>query len=134
MAKSNDNHAHRLPPLAIAAGAIGFALTAGMAGFLGWQALEQSDSRVPAIVIEAGEVHRTPAGFVVEFEAHNRAARTAANVEVEARVGVPGSEPIVSTVELGYVAGHSSQRGGVVLPADPRSGELTLRALGYSEP
>lgn len=134
MAKSNDSRDHRLPPIAIAAGAVGFALTAGLAGVLGWQALQQSDAQVPSVAVEAGTAHATPGGFVVEFEARNRSAQAAADVEVEATLTRPGEPPVVSTVSLSYVPGNSVQRGGVFLPADPRSGKLELRALGYSEP
>ncbi len=134
MADSTDPKPSKLPPLAITAGAIGLALTASLAGFIGWQAAHQAETRVPALTVEAGAVHRTPAGYVVEFEARNGSARTAANVDIEASLAVPGAEPLSSTVSIGYVPGNSQHRGGILLPADPRSGEFKLRVLGYSEP
>ena len=134
MTERADNLRKRLPPIAIIAGALGFILTAGLAVFIGMQALRESKVSVPVITVEGGEVHRTAAGYVAEFEVRNRSAHTAANVEVEASLAVPGSEPAVNTVSVGYVPGHSFQRGGVLLPADPRSGELELRVLGFTEP
>lgn len=134
MSEQADNLRKRLPPTAIIAGALGFILTIGLAVFIGMQALRESDVPVPVITVEAGDVHRTSAGYVAEFEVRNRSAHTAANVEVEASLTVPGSEPTVNTVSVGYVPGHSFQRGGVLLPADPRSGAFELRVLGFTEP
>lgn len=134
MAEHNDSAQKRLPPIAMAAGAIGFVLTTSLTVFIGLQVLRESDAPVPVITVETREVHRTAAGFVAEFEVRNRSAHTAANVEVEASLSIPGSEPTVNTVSVGYVPGHSLQRGGVLLPADPRSGKFELRVLGFTEP
>jgi uncharacterized protein (TIGR02588 family) len=134
MGKQTGSVRKRLPPIAMAAGALGLALTASLAVFIGMQALRESDVPVPVITVEAGAVHRTTAGFVAEFEVRNRSAHTAANVEVEASFKVTGFEPLVNTVSVGYVPGHSFQRGGVLLPADPRSGKFELRVLGFTEP
>lgn len=64
----------------------------------------------------------------------NRSGRTAAAVEVEAILEVPGEKPIVSTAMLDYVPGHSSSKGGLFLSQDPRAGRFSLRALGYKDP
>lgn len=134
MAEHDDSVRKRLPPIAMAAGAIGFVLTTSLTVFIAMQALRESGAPVPVITVDAGEVHSTSAGFVAEFEVRNRSAHTAANVEVEASLSIPGSEPTVNTVSVGYVPGHSLQRGGVLLPADPRSGKFELRVLGFTEP
>lgn len=125
----------KLPPIAIVSGTIGFLLTAALIGFIGWEKLLGSGADdTPRLAVEAGAVHRTPAGYVVEFEARNASSRTAAAVEVEATLELPGSEPVTSVVSLDFVPGNSSHKGGVVLPADPRDGRLKLRVTGYSEP
>ncbi|TCJ39343.1 hypothetical protein [Parafrankia sp. BMG5.11] len=124
-----------LPRIAILAGAIGFLLTSGLIGFIGWQALSGAGgATTPALSVQAGRIHPTAGGYLVEFEARNRSPRTAAAVEVEATLEIAGSQPVTSVVSLDYVPGDSSQRGGVVLPADPRTGRLTLRVTGYAEP
>lgn len=135
MAKNEPGRGDRLPTIAIVSGTIGFLLTAALIGFIGWEALRGSGAaETPRLAVEAGRIHRTPAGYLVEFEARNTSARTAAAVEIEAKLEMPGSEPVSSTVSLDYVPGNSSQRGGVIVPADPRKGRLTLRVAGYTEP
>ncbi len=134
MAKPSEPAAQPLPPIAIAAGAAGLALTIGLIGFIGWEAVQGGGDQVAAVVVEAGRSHRVPGGYLVEFTARNRTARSAANVEIEAELTVPGAQPIVSTVALDYVPARSQHRGGILLPADPRAGRLELRALGYIEP
>ena len=130
----NDSKRGKIPPLAILTGAIGFVLTAGLIGFIGWEALHRTQAEAPKVTVEQGQVFRAPGGFVVEIEARNTTAHTAAAVEVEATLTTPGAKPIVSSVTLDYVPGHSTRKGGVFLPTDPRSGKLELRALGYAKP
>lgn len=124
----------KLPSLAILAGGIGFLLSAALIGYIGWEAVRSAEAKVPMVVVEAGEVHRVASGFVVEFEARNTTAHSAAAVEVEATLEVPGAEPVTSGVTLDYVPGHSTQKGGIFLPRDPRTGRLEIRALGYARP
>lgn len=135
MAKNEPRRGERLPAIAIISGAIGLVLTAGLVGFIGWEALRAPRAApTPRLAVEAVSTHRTPGGYLVEFEARNGSPRTAAAVQIEATLEVAGAEPVTSTVSLDYVPGNSSQRGGVVMPADPRAGRLTLRVAGYSEP
>lgn len=124
----------RLPPLAIIAGAIGLLLTAGLVGFTAREAFRPPGPDVPIVVVKTGEVTRTPAGFVVEFEARNLSGRTASNVEIEASFTAAGQPPVISTVGFDFVPAHSKHSGGLLLPADPRTGKLEMRVLGYSEP
>jgi len=131
---ATTRHAAAKPWLPIAAGATGLALTSGLIGFVGWEAVHRDQSNAPMIEVQAGAVHAAPQGFVLEFEARNTSGRSAAGVIVEATLAVPGERPIVSTVTLDYVPGHSKRKGGIFLPAHPGSGRLELRALGYAEP
>ncbi|MXO73940.1 hypothetical protein GRI40_01710 [Altererythrobacter aerius] len=132
--KEDEGKHDRLPPLAILAGSIGLLLTVGLVGFIGWEATRQEGVAVPVVVVEAGDVTPTGGGYVVEFEARNLSGRTAANVEIEASLELAGEPPVVSTVALDYVPAHSKHNGGVFLPADPRTGTLEMRVLGYAEP
>lgn len=130
----NDQANDKPPPLAIVCGVIGFLLGAALIGFVGWEAAQRADAPVPSVTVEPGKVHAAPGGFVVEFKARNRTAHTAAGVEVEATLETQGAKPVVSSVTLDYVPGHSTRQGGIFLPADPRWGQLELRAHGYSKP
>lgn len=130
-----DPSSEAFPKMAIVAGVIGFVLTTGLIGFIGWQALAQSgELETPALSVQAGRVHETHGGYLVEFEARNRSPRTAAAVEVEATLETADGTPATSVVSLDYVPGDSAKRGGVVLSTDPRAGRLTLRVTGYAEP
>lgn len=134
MADSDESRSDRLPRLAVVAGLIGFVLTASLIGFIGCEALRGSGGEAPVLSVRAGDIHPTPGGYRVEFEARNASSAAAAAVEVEATLVSSGSEPVTSVVSLDYVPGHSSKKGGVVLPADPRQGSLELRVTGYAEP
>lgn len=133
MAGNGDN-GDKPPPLAMIAGAIGFVLTLGLIGFIGWEAFHRAQARVPAVEVQAGEVHRTERGYVLEFDARNTTSHTAAAVQVEATLTAAGAKPVVSSVTLDYIPGHSTRKGGIFLPIDPSSGDLKLRALGYAKP
>lgn len=120
--------------LPILAGAIGFALTIGLIGFVGWDALDRARPEAPQIEVRAGEIHAVPQGFVVAFEARNTSPLPVTGVVVEGSLTVAGEQPIVSSVTLDYIAGHSKREGGIFLPVDPDTGQLDLRALGYAKP
>lgn len=125
----------KLPRIAILAGIVGFILTAGLIGFIALQALRgTSDARTPELTVQAGRIHPTPGGYLVEVEARNHSPRTAAAVEVEATLEMQGAQSVTSIISLDYVPGNSSKAGGIVLPTDPRAGVLTLRVTGYAEP
>lgn len=133
MADTRQKQARR-PVLAYLAGAVGLVLTLCLIGFVGWQAALRTGSQNPDIVVVATEVRPASSGFEVAFEARNRSAATAAAVDIEATLEIAGMEPATSRVAIDYIPGKSVARGGLLLPADPRKGRLTLRALGYSEP
>ena len=133
MADSEDRN-DKPPTLAIVTGVIGFILSAGLIGFVGWEAFQRAEAKVPAVTVQAGKIHAAPSGFVVEFKARNRTAHTAAGVEVEGTLTAAGAKPVISSVTLDYVPGHSTRQGGLFFSDDPRSGRLELRAFGYSKP
>ena len=133
MAEGNDQQ-RKVPLLAMISGAVGFVLTAGLIGFIAWEASQRTQPKMPAIEVRAGEVRRADGDFVLEFEARNTTPNTAAAVQIEGSLTVAGAEPIVSHVTLDYVPGHSMRKGGMFFIADPREGQLELRALGYVEP
>lgn len=122
------------PVLEYVAGAVGFLLTLGLIGFIGHEALVRPEGQLPNITVSQTEVRAMGAGYQIGFEARNEASVTAAAVQIEAILEVPGADPVVSGVTIDYVPGKSTRSGGIFLPVDPASGTLRLRALGYSQP
>lgn len=122
------------PVLEYVAGAIGLALTLGLIGFIGHEALVRPEEEFPHVTVRQTEIRAQGNAFQVGFEAQNKTSATAAGVQVEAVLNVPGAAPMVSSVTIDYVPGKSTRAGGIFLPVDPASGTLRLRALGYSRP
>lgn len=88
----------------------------------------------PAIAVEARTVTASGSGYLVTFEAINRGGGTAAAVEIEGSLSVPGKPSETATVTLDYVAAGAWVEGGLFFADDPRTGRLTLRALGFQDP
>jgi uncharacterized protein (TIGR02588 family) len=135
MAKETRTAAAGETPLLewIAAG-IGLALTLGLLGVIGWEALRGGPSEAPLVSLSVQRVMATGAGHIVEFEAVNATGGTAQSVEIEAVLTPPDGPPETSSVTLDYVPGHSRRTGGLYFRRDPRIGRLELRALGYQTP
>ena len=131
---NREGKQHKVSSLALLSGAIGFAITASLIGFIGWEAIHPAQENVPWIELRTAEVHRSHGGFVVAFEARNTTSQSAAGVEIEGTLATGGSKPLVSSVTLDYIPGGSVRKGGLYFPADPRSGRLELRALGFEKP
>ena len=122
----------RTPWLEWTASGVGLLLALIVFGLIGWQALN-GGSEPPAIVVEAGDMTSVPGGFRVEFRARNTGGSAGAQVEIEGILSGGGADEI-SRVVLDYVPGHSERQGGLFFARDPRTGTLSLRARGYSEP
>lgn len=122
------------PLLEWLAAGIGLALMLGLLGVIGWEALHGGPEEAPAIELSLRRIAPTPAGYVVEFEALNRAGGTAQSVEIEGAL-IQGGGPVeTSSVTLDYLPGHSRRGGGLFFRRDPRHGRLELRALGFQTP
>lgn len=115
-------------------GAIGFALTLAIVGFVGWQAVSPDREAPPDIEVAVERISPVGAGYVVEVVAHNRASQTAKGVEVEGVLTRGGEESETGSFTFDYLPGGSSARGGLHFSADPAAGELQLRTLGHSRP
>lgn len=122
------------PALAYIAGATGFVLTLGLIGFVGWQAVIGPDAPAPSVTVATRQIRPASAGYVVEIEARNTTSVTAAAVQIEAELDIPGSDPMTSNLTLDYVPGHSTRKAGVYFPVNPARGTLKIRALGYAAP
>ena len=92
---------------------------------------EQTPPRF-AVTIES--VAASGPDFLVQFSIRNEGRKTAAQVIVEGQLERGATSPETSSVTFDYVPGGSVRRGGVLFRHDPRSGQLTLRPLGFREP
>ena len=68
------------------------------------------------------------------FQAQNAGGAAAAQVRIEGTLSAGGQAPETSSVILDYIPGHSAREGGLFFTQDPQSGNLTLRALGFTKP
>lgn len=123
-----------MPLLEWIAAGLGLAVTLGLVGFVGWQAFTASNGgELPHVVVETGAIEGYDGGWVIEITARNLSARTAAGVVIEGTLRQE-DRTLQSTVTLDYLAGDSTRKAGLFMPADPRSGEFTVRAGGYVAP
>jgi len=123
----------QVPWLEWVASGIGLLLVLGIFGVIGWQAFNGA-STPPAITVEVENVAPVEGGHRVLFRARNAAGGAAAQVEIEGNLSAAGTDPETSRVVLDYIPGHSERRGGLFFTRDPRSGVLSVRAMGFSEP
>lgn len=121
------------PALEWIAVTLGLVVTLGLLGFIGWQALSSSKEEPAKIAVETGDVHRYPAGWVVEVHVRNLSGTSAAGVEIEGTLRDAEGE-ITSSATLDYVAGHSTRQAGLFMTRDPGAGQLEVRAAAYVAP
>jgi len=126
-------HSARTPLLEWVAAGIGLSLLLGLLGVIGWEALRGGPSQPPAIEVAVSRIAASGAGFVVEFEARNRAGSAAQSVEIEGVLS-GGGPPETRSISFDYIPGHSRRGGGLFFSRDPRQGRLELRAHGFQTP
>ncbi|WP_154721546.1 TIGR02588 family protein [Ciceribacter sp. T2.26MG-112.2] len=114
-------------------GLVSAALIATLIGYVGWNALtEQMDP--PEFAIEATGMERMTGGYRITFDIENRANSTAAAVVVRGEL-LRGEESVETVdVTFDYVPGESQSSGAILFTTDPGSAQLTLRAIGYTDP
>ncbi|UZK66383.1 hypothetical protein [Sphingomonas sp. M1-B02] len=117
----------------IAAG-IGLLLLLALFAIIGREALFEGSKAPPAIEVSTGGITRTATGYLVAFEAINRANGTAASLQVEGTLRQGDTTIETSSTTLDYVPGHGSTRGGLYFTRDPRAHVLELRPLGFQQP
>jgi uncharacterized protein (TIGR02588 family) len=125
---------HREPLLEWVSAAAGLALTLGVLGLIGREALSGDAAQPPSIEVVPVRIAPAGPGFVVEVAAINRSGGTAAEVEVEGMLMRGESELETSRLIFDYVPGHAERRGGMYFREDPRRHRLELRPLGYQRP
>lgn len=125
--------ANDIPTLEWVVGGLGALIVAGVIGFLLYEGFAGGASP-PEIHVEIKRIAPVRDGFRVQFEARNAGDEAAAQVAIEGVLSRPNAEPERSTVTLAYLPGRSERGGGLFFSADPRSGELSLRAQSYEDP
>ena len=123
-----------VPVLERIAAGVGLALMLAIVGSVGWKAYQETGDQPPSIEVRTERIVAAGGGWVVEFMAVNRSPSTAAAVQIEGRLSRDGGEVATSQTSLDYVPGRSERGGGLFFEEDPRAHELSLRALGYTEP
>jgi uncharacterized protein (TIGR02588 family) len=116
-----------------AAAALGALVVGGTIGFLAYEAATEENTP-PDLVVRAGPVTRTSAGWLVEVRAENRGATTAAQVRVEGELEGDTGAVETSEVTIDYVPGDSERRAGLLFRRDPRRHRLEVRARGFDLP
>lgn len=116
-----------------AVAAVGFALSVGAVGLMGYLALA-GPKTPPNILVEAERITPAGPGYRVAIVARNRGDRTGATVKVEG-VLTHGSETLETReTTFDYVPGRSERRGGLYFVNDPNRYALSLRAVGEIDP
>ena len=122
-----------IPPLEWFVGGLGALIVAAVIAALLYEGFA-GDASPPEIHVEIKDVAAVRDGFRVRFEARNAGGEAAAQVTVEGVLSRPGAEPETSVVTLAYLPAHSERGGGLFFRADPRGGDLTVRARSYEDP
>ncbi|NRP70968.1 hypothetical protein ILFOPFJJ_01850 [Ensifer psoraleae] len=91
-------------------------------------------ARVAELIVRPVGTATTDSGFVVEFAATNRSAKSVSAVEITGELRNGGQVVEARHARLDYMPKESEQRGAVIFQNDPRSHELHFFAVAYSEP
>ncbi|SMC59020.1 TIGR02588 family protein [Rhizobium sp. RU36D] len=103
---------------------------------LSWIAVEAFTHTAEPPELEVAEVSEgaTASGYRVTFEISNSSNTTAAAVVVRAELRERGEVVEEAEVTFDYVPAQSLTRGAVLFATDPAGRELTLRAIGFTDP
>ena len=113
-------------------GGLGALLVGGAIVFLVYHSLTR-DRTPPDVRVIAERVLDLQNGYLVQFRAFNQGGSAAAELTIEGKLAGPdGTE--LSEVVLDYLPPRSDREGGLVFSADPRAGQLSLRAKSYAKP
>lgn len=119
------------PMLEWAAAGIGLALIIALVFVISREALREREAEPPSIEIKLGAIRQSASGYMVAFEAINRANGTAAALTVEGTVA--SGQRIIerSQATIDYVPGHGRAGGGLFFSHDSRRYALSARATGF---
>lgn len=127
--RTSNGNGDRPPVLELVSGAAGLLLVLGVLGIIVWHGLTVADA--PAeIQLSVEDVRPGSGGISVQIRALNAGGRTAAEVEVEGRLG----EATAATL-FDFIPAGAERRGTLVFPpADGGGQQPELRVLSYREP
>lgn len=115
------------------AGLVGFVLFCFMVVFLIHAAIEESDS-TPAFRFSVTGSEAAGEQFMVFVEIMNTSNKTVADLHVEASLRSADGNTGFATLSLDYVPQGSTRSMVFYFADDPAQGELSFRALAFSEP
>jgi uncharacterized protein (TIGR02588 family) len=113
--------------------ALGLCLVVGVVGFMLYRAFTEAGTP-PTIEFTVDAIQPSGPGYLVTFTATNRGDEAAAALMIEGQLTGEDGAVETSAATLTYLPGGSQRQGGLFFAADPRAGQLTLRAKGYESP
>ncbi|CAN5785782.1 hypothetical protein BH20GEM1_BH20GEM1_01430 [soil metagenome] len=102
-----------------------------LVGYLTFQAFRDGSPAVIALEIATDEGWSEGESAYVPVDVRNSGGRTAAQIEVETRFEIPGSEPLVKRTIIDFLAGGERRRFYAV---GPPGTPPTARVIGFQEP
>jgi len=102
-----------------------------LVGYLTLEAFRDGSPAVIALEIAAGEGWSEGESAYVPIDVRNTGGRTAAQIEVETRFEIPGSEPLVKRTVVDFLAGGERRRFYAVGLVGTQP---TARVIGFQEP
>ncbi|MDZ4371950.1 MAG: hypothetical protein U1C74_11060 [Phenylobacterium sp.] len=121
------------PVLEWIAASAGAVLTLAVLGYSVWEGVRDTGAP-PDLRAEMERATPGQGGFVTPIVVINASYKTAADVEVIARLEVAGQPPETRRARLAYVPGQGEARAGVIFQGDPATGRVTIEVDGYEEP
>jgi uncharacterized protein (TIGR02588 family) len=113
-------------------GAVGLLLVLALLAFLGYQALGARQGG-PELTATVTGVDPVAGGWEVRIVVENTGGAAVGQVEVTGTLESGGTTE-EATATLDYVPARSNRAGALLFTADPRSGRLEVRPVGYALP
>lgn len=111
---------------------VSLALVVGTIGYLIYDGLTLGDNS-PDIEVQIGAPAPGTSSFRVPITALNHGDETAENIMIEVTL-THGNEQEQSQLSFDYLPRRSERNGWVTFQADPQSGTIAARVLGYEQP
>lgn len=112
--------------------AVGLVLVLGTLGYLGYDGF-QLDGQPPYMEIQLGAPLARENAFLVPVAVTNRGDESAEDVRIEV-VLAHGQAHERGELDMAFLPRGATRHGWVTFHADPRTGTLTSRVLGYERP
>ena len=115
--------------------AVASVATALVIGILAWLLVDElgGSDGPPDIIVRVDSSTRGSAGWTVHFTARNAGASAAAGVEIDGSLALPAHAE-GARARIDYIPPGGVRGGALLFSADPATGELRVRAVGYALP